>query len=586
MATQHVRRSQFITTYGPGAIIEGRSGPRVILMPERGLFSYLGLQPSNLEIQDRRLELVLGAKVYRLPSNVELGREDGSYLYRTAPFPSWRRCVRHEVLYQRWCPECGEGSRSNDRSDAWRFIMACKRGHMDDVDWILAVHGVSRGCRVTYLRCIGGGGTLSETMLICPACGASRTLGSIYYDTQLRCSGRYPEREVLGRAERQGCDEPARVIHRGALNLRIPEVRSVLLVPPLETALHRLLMRGPVRGYLSGVFGSHGRVPEPGELRAALDGLVASGLISSAVRNQILAAPDEALRRAMRDVLEYQPPATMLELMEEEFRALQQAARVGHPPSPPAPGMLYNFEVVLSDVREMLGIRGRLRLRITPISRLTVLMVQTGYRRLDPVDSDVVSIAHTESDGTCWLPGMELQGEGVFIESVEPFTPTGPAAEQWTRLRRCARHYPDHLFVSPDDPRELDPLFVWWHTLSHRLINAMGIDSGFSSAAIRERIYLTGGRNPRGGVLLYTAQSGGDGTHGGLIALVSEFQRILSLALANLDACSNDPLCLETRVQLGSYAGAACYACLLVSETSCEHRNMWLDRRVLLENMP
>jgi hypothetical protein len=112
------------------------------------------------------------------------------------------------------------------------------------------------------------------------------------------------------------------------------------------------------------------------------------------------------------------------------------------------------------------------------------------------------------------------------------------------------------------------------------------VDSGYSSASIRERIFLdvdneTG--EASGGLLLYTAQPGGDGTLGGLIALVPEFERVLERALYNLDSCSNDPLCGEEEFGPQKYNGAACYACALISETSCEHRNMSLDRKLLLE---
>jgi hypothetical protein len=72
------------------------------------------------------------------------------------------------------------------------------------------------------------------------------------------------------------------------------------------------------------------------------------------------------------------------------------------------------------------------------------------------------------------------------------------------------------------------------------------VDSGYSSAAIRERVYTyTENNKTVGGLLLYTAQSGGDGTLGGLIGLVPHFERILKSALRNVDACSNDPICIE-----------------------------------------
>lgn len=83
---------------------------------------------------------------------------------------------------------------------------------------------------------------------------------------------------------------------------------------------------------------------------------------------------------------------------------------------------------------------------------------------------------------------------------------------------------------------------------------------------------------------MYSTQQGCDGTLGGLIALAPYFYDILNRAFEMLENCSGDPLCFESKFKSGNYNGAACYGCLLISETSCEHRNMWLDRTVLLEN--
>jgi hypothetical protein len=187
---------------------------------------------------------------------------------------------------------------------------------------------------------------------------------------------------------------------------------------------------------------------------------------------------------------------------------------------------------------------------------------------------------------------VELHGEAIFLdldpenaESDPTHFPLNGQAEAWLSewqnsadpVRGIARQAHVH------------PIFVWWHTLAHRFITALSVDSGYSSSAIRERVYVeldqaTG--QGRGGVLLYTAQPGGDGTLGGLISLVPHFGAVLDSALRNLDACSNDPLCEEERFTSGRYNGAACYACLLVSETSCERRNTSLDRLVVLQNSP
>jgi hypothetical protein len=86
--------------------------------------------------------------------------------------------------------------------------------------------------------------------------------------------------------------------------------------------------------------------------------------------------------------------------------------------------------------------------------------------------------------------------------------------------------------------------------------------------------------------LLYATQPGSEGTLGGLVALVPYFNETMRTTFEMLETCSGDPLCVENYFTPGHYNGAACYSCLLISETSCEHRNMWLDRNVLMENQP
>ena len=68
MAGQSLRRSQFITTYGPGAILEGPDGPRVI--PTLGLSGLFDRhRPTEFEITDLRLSQALlnNARILRLP---------------------------------------------------------------------------------------------------------------------------------------------------------------------------------------------------------------------------------------------------------------------------------------------------------------------------------------------------------------------------------------------------------------------------------------------------------------------------------------------------------------------------------------
>lgn len=168
------------------------------------------------------------------------------------------------------------------------------------------------------------------------------------------------------------------------------------------------------------------------------------------------------------------------------------------------------------------------------------------------------------------------------------FEINGESFSEWSKAcEKNSAGYPANLFRDPCSRDELHPVFVWWHTLAHLINRTISIDSGYSSASIRERIYLeTKGRRARGGILLYTVQPGADGTLGGLVSLVPGFEHILSSAVEKIDKCSNDPVCEENRFTAGRSTGAACYACVLISETSCEHRNLWLDRRILMEAIP
>ena len=94
---------------------------------------------------------------------------------------------------------------------------------------------------------------------------------------------------------------------------------------------------------------------------------------------------------------------------------------------------------------------------------------------------------------------------------------------------------------------------------------------------------------PMAGVLMYTAAPDSEGTLGGLVGLgdPETLGRHLDHALEIVRLCSSDPLCAEHRSTQDSLTlhGAACHACLFVSETSCERGNRYLDRTVLVETV-
>ncbi|MGW7257744.1 DrmB family protein [Streptomyces sp. NPDC054834] len=190
----------------------------------------------------------------------------------------------------------------------------------------------------------------------------------------------------------------------------------------------------------------------------------------------------------------------------------------------------------------------------------------------------------------------EVRGEGVFLRvrdrlvaewavRMEKSLPMEAHREAYARFRANRK--------SDRKTSDFDPYSGWpgaryiaLHTLSHLLIRTIALECGYNSASLAERIYAGDEKNPRSGILIYTAVPDSEGTLGGLVSLAEEreFDRIMRRALTDAGHCSADPLCAERLPHdpADFLHGAACHVCLFVSETTCERGNRFLDRRFLV----
>ena len=83
------------------------------------------------------------------------------------------------------------------------------------------------------------------------------------------------------------------------------------------------------------------------------------------------------------------------------------------------------------------------------------------------------------------------------------------------------------------------------------------------------------------GALIFTGTSDSDGTLGGLARLAqhSLFETIMKDAISEAVWCASDPICSDGITSTSeTLNNAACHACVLLPETSCEHFNYFLDR--------
>jgi hypothetical protein len=223
------------------------------------------------------------------------------------------------------------------------------------------------------------------------------------------------------------------------------------------------------------------------------------------------------------------------------------------------------------------------------LHRLREVRALRGFQRLgvpgaaDPYTSPCAPLSR---EALNWLPAIEVYGEGVYFElDSNRLEEWSHRAEVSARVMRLQAKRDEAFPESAGSP--LTPQFLLIHTLAHLLINQLALDCGYSSSSLRERIYV--GANASGdewaGALIYTATASSDGTLGGLVRQGQPrlFGQTLQAAIENATWCSSDPLCIESAGQgIDALNLAACHACAIVSETSCEHRNVLLDRALVV----
>jgi acyl-CoA synthetase (AMP-forming)/AMP-acid ligase II len=130
--------------------------------------------------------------------------------------------------------------------------------------------------------------------------------------------------------------------------------------------------------------------------------------------------------------------------------------------------------------------------------------------------------------------------------------------------------------------RTISPRLLAVHTLAHALITEWSLDSGYPTSSLRERLYVD---EAMAAFLIYTATSDSAGSLGGVVAQARPASLSASVRAAVRRAawCSADPLCVEAEATgVDSLNLAACHACALLPEVSCEEMNVLLDRAMLV----
>jgi hypothetical protein len=588
----NARPSQLMTTAGVGAVVD-LPGMSVIV---RGLDAW---GAGGLPVSEPRLL----AEVQRgLPGITSLrgapsdgATADDPFTHVGVPvttFPRWLRCPAcHQLLpidgadqlelHHRWgrrpdlakwvhrhCPrQTGATSRRRACIPA-RFVVACGRGHLDEFPYVDFVHQTAQQpCPGAQLEMRDAGSVLGPRVTVsCTACGASRNIavaaGTKGAANLPRCRGRHPHLQQYS-----PCDQQLKLMVLGASNLWFGVTLNALHLPQDD----------PVAATVAEYWDVLAAQPTPAVLATVVAGMPALHPLRELSATELVAAVDaERERRATQREDEPTPG-----LLDEEWEVFSH---------PTTSRQDHDFRAVPTVTPA--GYTGLLE-QVVQVERLREVQAMIGFTRIDAAgqgDLRPASVAPLSSGHKDWLPAVERRGEGIFLELRE--TPVAAWCAQVhdhphiAALRDAYARWRGNRDLHPDPAFQI-PRYLLVHTLSHLLIRQVALECGYSSASIRERLYVGTPDRPTAGLLLSTASNDSEGTLGGLVALADPrfLGRLLDAALEDARTCSSDPLCAERVPEAPSdqLHVAACHACLFASETSCESGNRWLHRAVLVD---
>jgi Domain of unknown function (DUF1998) len=574
-----VRRGQILTAYGPGALIDLPRHSAIVggldTWPATKYLEEIG-EP-RLAAKLRSLTGVLAPRLFAPPAASNNPGEPirGITAWR---FPEW--FLVQEIASS----ETRERSRrlvhrraldNKDRFEklrvvATRFVRACPRGHVDDLNWHHFVHGPEDSCRrQLWLDERGTSGDLADLVVRCE-CNKSRGL---YEATLLEtnplgiCRGQRP---WLGRNTSEECHQPSRLLIRTASNAYFSQGVSVLSIPEkgneIEAAVRELWNELQI-------------VQSVTELAIfkRLPGVMA----------RLAPFSDDDVFDAIQAVKH--GPAVDKPVKFVELDALL-AAPQGFGEDVPINADFHARR--LPDRAWSRSERSKLVDVVIQLHRLREVVALVGFTRFEAVTPDIngdyesdVERADIAIEPT-WFPAVENRGEGVFVglraDAVDAWL-----ARESVRSRLGQLEAGHHRWL--EDRKSQRPFpgapYVLLHTLSHLLIQSLAMRCGYPASSIRERIYadVQGGRY---GLLLYTGSSDADGTLGGLVQQARHIEDHLAQALRAGELCSNDPICAQHQpgedLEERWLHGAACHGCALVAEPSCEMRNDYLDRGLVV----
>ncbi|HYJ84544.1 MAG TPA: DUF1998 domain-containing protein [Pyrinomonadaceae bacterium] len=609
-----IRRSQLITPFGVGAMLVVKGGTSLISCGldhwyERESGDASALDEGEFIIEEYRLQRLLDVHHFRLPPDFRepVRGSDVPNNNLTAPFlrfPRWHVCPRCErmeelTLTDRGRPRCSECEQHGRRIPLTQanFVAMCDRGHLQDFPWREWVHhSANPTCDKPVRYLTTGGATLAAQRVKCD-CGLERPLARIteageestYLSSNLErgdgdfsCRGQRP---WLGTTESEPCERPLRGSLRGASNVWFSQIASAIYLPQgtatASSDLMMLLQQPGIAGFINILTGT-GTTITPAPLRQQYKLLLEPYTDAQIESALLILNGGEAAEEKQEIVGENSEVA----FRRAEFNVLRQERTESTLLTKNTPLAHYEAEIA------------RYFSRLILVHKLRETRVFAGFTRIHAENQQKPeerkrmlrrTLAEGEHD---WLPASVVYGEGIFFELEER------RLREWEvknesrlvqHLRPLIRNFEGAAQARGLREKNISPRFMLLHTLAHLLMNRLTFECGYSSAALRERLYVSNHQSaPMAGVLIYTADGDAEGTMGGLVRMGKPgyLEPVIRRALESAQWCSADPVCREMGLQGPDSCNlAACHSCALMPETSCEEFNRFLDRALVIGSL-
>lgn len=603
--TGEIRQSQVLTSFGPGSMVDLPKQSILI-----GGLNHWKFGQERTRIYEPRLEDYLRQKLnlsnialYEPPASSKdalgprtgiqsfmfpcwfLAQVDASFeapsgkRYRTRPLLPWKKLAPLGGKYL-------DKDRKKRSVVPVRFVQACVYGHISDIDWRFFVHKGESCTGDLWLDEGGTGNDFADIFVRCEACKRRRPLSDATLPKSNALGLCQGDRPWLGPHARQACGRDAnnrpvfnKLLIRSASNAYFAQTSTVISLPSADDAIKEAV-DAVYENYLQFAEDAKDikRERRKPQVSNALEGFSDEAIWQAVDQRRSDTQPEsKTIKQVEIETLLSQPDEIGEDLPDKDFYARNRSLKGLSP-----------------------FLKGYIE-RIVLVHRLREVRAQVSFTRFEApfqdVDGELQLDVAPAALGleTEWFPAIETKGEGIFFSfqptTIDSWLQRQPVQKRGLELRQGFETWLQRREIKPDESGEMPIQFpglpyIMLHSLSHLLITSIALECGYSASAIRERVYA----GPSGyGILLYTGSSGSEGTLGGLIQVGRKIEHHLQTALESGRLCSNDPVCAqhqpEELYEERFRHGAACHGCLLISETSCEQGNEYLDRALVVDTV-